>query len=131
MGKHSIRAVSATVAATAALASLTGTAVAAPAVHVDRVALTIKSDTQHAKKDANGKWHDAYLPAAFSARTGDKVVVTIRNYDLARSRPRNSASTWSSSQARPRTPRSRRSRSPRPGPATTPGSVLRTATRGQ
>jgi plastocyanin len=83
MGRHSIRAVSATVAVTAALASLTGTAVAAPSLHVDRVALTIKSDTQHAKKDANGKWHDAYLPAAFSVRTGDKVVVTIRNYDPA------------------------------------------------
>jgi len=83
MGRHSIRAVSATVAATAALGSLTGAAVAAPAVHVDRVALTIKSDTQHAKKDANGKWHDAYLPAAFSATTGDKVVVTIRNHDPA------------------------------------------------
>src|SRR4051812_39844505 len=83
MGANSIRAISATVAAMAALVSLTGAAVAAPAVHVDRVGLTIKSDTEHAKKDANGKWHDAYLPAAFSATTGDKVVVTVRNYDAA------------------------------------------------
>src|SRR5689334_11112510 len=67
----------------AALAAITGTAVAAPAAHVDRVALTIESDTQHGKKDAKGKWHDAYLPAAFSATTGDNVVVTIRNFDPA------------------------------------------------
>ena len=45
------------------------------------VALTIKSDTEHAKKGPDGKWHDAYLPAAFTVKSGGTVKVTIRNYD--------------------------------------------------
>jgi Cupredoxin-like domain len=133
MGRHSFRAVSATVAATAALAAITGTAVAAPAAHVDRVALTIESDTQHGKKDAKGKWHDAYLPAAFSATTGDKVVVTIRNFDPA-------PHTFTAKKlglnvvVKPGSaahPSMTTSRSPRPRPGATPGSALRTATRGR
>ncbi len=77
-----VRATAATAAA-ALVASLAGVALAAPSPSVDRVALAIKADTQHAKKGPDGKWHDAYLPAAFSVKTGDKVVVTIRNYDPA------------------------------------------------
>ena len=47
------------------------------------VALTIKSDTQHAKKDAKGAWHDAYLPAAFGVTAGQKATVTVTNWDDA------------------------------------------------
>lgn len=47
------------------------------------IALVIKSDTQHAKKDAKGAWHDAYLPAAFGVTVGKKATVTITNYDGA------------------------------------------------
>jgi plastocyanin len=54
---------------------------AAPARAAAAVALTIKSDTQHGKQDTKGVWHDAYLPAAFSVKTGQKVTVTITNYD--------------------------------------------------
>jgi plastocyanin len=56
---------------------------AAPARSAATVALTIKSDTQHAKKDTKGVWHDAFLPAAFSVETGQKVTLTITNYDDA------------------------------------------------
>jgi plastocyanin len=61
--------------------------VAATAAHAGtppaRVALTIKSDTEHAKKGPDGKWHDAYLPARFTVHSGARVTVTIRNYDDA------------------------------------------------
>jgi hypothetical protein len=80
--QFSIRAVAAAAAAAIA-AGTTGAAVAAPTTHVDHISLTIKADTQHARKGPDGKWHDAYLPAAFSVKTGDKVVVGIRNYDPA------------------------------------------------
>jgi plastocyanin len=53
------------------------TVAAAPAA----VKLTIKSDTQHGKQDAKGVWHDAYLPAAFSVKPGQKVTVTVTNFD--------------------------------------------------
>ena len=56
---------------------------AAPARAAATVALSIKSDTQHGKQDTKGVWHDAYLPAAFSVKTGQKVTVTITNYDDA------------------------------------------------
>jgi hypothetical protein len=57
--------------------------VGAHAAAVDRVALASKSDAERARRSPDGKWHDAYLPAAFSVKSGDKVVVTIRNYDAA------------------------------------------------
>ena len=69
--------------AVAVAASLIGTAAGARAVTADRVSLAIKSDTEHARRGPDGTWHDAYLPAAFSVKSGDKVVVTIRNYDAA------------------------------------------------
>ena len=58
-------------------------ALARPAPAVRQVALAIKSDTEHAKKGPDGKWHDAYLPAAFTVHSGQKVKVTISNYDPA------------------------------------------------
>ena len=50
---------------------------------VQQVALSIKSDTEHARKGPDGKWHDAYLPAAFTVHAGSTVKVTIANYDPA------------------------------------------------
>ena len=47
------------------------------------VALAIKSDTEHARKGPDGKWHDAYLPAGFTVRAGRTVRVTLSNYDTA------------------------------------------------
>jgi plastocyanin len=75
--------VAAAASALAVAASLAGPAFATHGASVDRVSLAIKSDTEHAKKGADGKWHDAYLPGAFAVESGDKVVVTIRNYDAA------------------------------------------------
>jgi plastocyanin len=79
--RPTIRAVGAAAVAAATVASLAGPAIAAPATNVDRVSLAIKSDTEHARKGPDGKWRDAYLPGAFSVRSGDMVVVTIRNDD--------------------------------------------------
>jgi plastocyanin len=59
------------------------TSLAAPAPATAHVDLTIKSDTEHGKKGADGKWHDAYLPAKFTIHSGQTVVVTIHNYDDA------------------------------------------------
>jgi membrane fusion protein, multidrug efflux system len=45
------------------------------------IKLVIKSDEEHAKKGPEGQWHDAYLPANFSVDPGQKVNVTVYNYD--------------------------------------------------
>jgi plastocyanin len=71
----------ATLAAGATGAFLPALASAAPATA--SISIAVKSDTQHAKKGSDGKWHDAFLPARFAVRTGQKVTVTIRNYDGA------------------------------------------------
>jgi plastocyanin len=47
------------------------------------IKLMIKSDEEHAKKGSDGEWHDAYLPANFSVDPGQKVNVTVYNYDDA------------------------------------------------
>lgn len=43
--------------------------------------LVIRSDGQHGKKGADGKWHDAFLPANFTVLAGVPVKVTVYNYD--------------------------------------------------
>ena len=43
--------------------------------------LVVKSDEQHGKKGSDGKWHDAFLPANFTAIAGVPVKVTVFNYD--------------------------------------------------
>jgi plastocyanin len=43
--------------------------------------LVIKSDGERGRKGSDGKWHDAYLPADFSVQAGQRVTVTVRNYD--------------------------------------------------
>jgi len=83
MDRHILVRATAVAAAVAVAGSLAGSAVGARAATVDRVSLAIKSDAERARKGPDGKWHDAYLPAAFSISSGDKVVVTIRNYDAA------------------------------------------------
>jgi plastocyanin len=67
------------------LAALTTTAAALPATSAapQHVSLVVKSDTEHAKKGPDGKWHDAFLPGNFTAHAGSRVVVTVRNYDVA------------------------------------------------
>lgn len=50
-------------------------------VRVQHVALVVKSDSEHARKGPDGKWHDALLPASFKVRAGEQVVVTVYNYD--------------------------------------------------
>ena len=66
-----------------ALAAVAAKSAADVAVAPASIALTIKSDMQHGKRDAKGVWHDAFLPASFSVRAGAKVTVKVTNYDAA------------------------------------------------
>src|SRR5579859_1076071 len=53
----------------------------APAGKPEAVKLIIKSDTEHGKRGSDGNWHDAFLPADFTVHAGDRVTVTVVNYD--------------------------------------------------
>jgi plastocyanin len=53
----------------------------APAPKPEAVKLLVKADDEHAKRGPDGKWHDAFLPADFAVHPGDKVTVTVENYD--------------------------------------------------
>lgn len=66
---------------TVALAAHAGSSASAAAPAV--VQLAIKADTQHAKQGPGGQWHDAYLPAAFTAKAGQRITVSVTNYDPA------------------------------------------------
>jgi plastocyanin len=63
------------------MASSATPASTAPAAKAEAVKLTIKSDDEHGRRGPDGKWHDAYLPANFTVHSGDKVTVTVYNYD--------------------------------------------------
>lgn len=43
--------------------------------------IVIRSDEEQGKKGPDGQWHDAFLPANFTALAGVPVKVTIFNYD--------------------------------------------------
>ena len=43
--------------------------------------IIIRSDEERGKKGSDGKWHDSFLPANFTALAGVPVKVTIYNYD--------------------------------------------------
>lgn len=67
-----------------ATAQATPVAAVAPAVKAaptQSVSLSVKADDEHGRKGPDGKWHDAFLPADFSVHAGDKVTVTVTNYD--------------------------------------------------
>ncbi|MDE3025661.1 MAG: cupredoxin domain-containing protein [Acidobacteriota bacterium] len=63
----------------ASAASATATAGSAPTQ--ERVTVLVKSDSEHARKGPDGKWHDAFLPADFVLKAGRKTTVTFLNYD--------------------------------------------------
>ena len=54
-------------------------ATAAPATR--HLTITIKADDQQARKGSDGAYHDAFLPADFTVKPGQKVVVRFRNFD--------------------------------------------------
>jgi len=62
------------------LAALATAAAALPATSTvsSHVSLVVKSDTEHARRAPDRKWHDAFLPGNFTARAGSPVVVTVR-----------------------------------------------------
>ncbi len=43
--------------------------------------LVVKSDSEKAMKGPDGKYHDAVIPANFTVHAGDRVTVTVYNYD--------------------------------------------------
>jgi len=51
------------------------------AVPATTIAIVAKSDTQHGRKGPDGKWHDAFLPADFTVKAGQRVTLTFTNYD--------------------------------------------------
>jgi plastocyanin len=53
----------------------------APVVKSEAVKLVVKADDEHAKLGPDGKWHDAFLPGDFTIHAGDRVTVTVVNYD--------------------------------------------------
>lgn len=57
------------------------TGAAQSATPTQTVKLLIKSGAEHGRWGANGRWDVAYLPADFSVHAGDKVTVTVYNYD--------------------------------------------------
>lgn len=56
-------------------------AVQAASVAPAHLTILVKSDAEHARKGPDGKWHDAFLPADFSVKAGQRVTVTVYNYD--------------------------------------------------
>ena len=57
------------------------TGLAAPAVKSESLKVIVKTDTEHGRLGPDGKWHDAFVPADFTVHAGDKVTVTVENYD--------------------------------------------------
>jgi plastocyanin len=68
----------ATVAVPAA-GALSATSV--PVSKPEAVKLLVKTDVEHGKRGPDGTWHDSFLPGDFSVHAGDKVTVTVENYD--------------------------------------------------
>ena len=66
--------------AVGALATTAATAARGKA-RVQYVTLFVKSDSEHGKIGPDGKWHDAFLPASFTVKAGEKVVVHVMNFD--------------------------------------------------
>lgn len=62
-------------------ASASGAKRAAPAPPAKSVELVVKSDEEKAVKGQDGKYHDAFIPASFRVSAGQKVTVTVSNYD--------------------------------------------------
>jgi membrane fusion protein, multidrug efflux system len=73
------KATAGTVAATAGAGALGNTA--APLSKPETINVAVKADDEHGKLGPDGKWHDAFLPASFTVHPGDKVTVTVKNYD--------------------------------------------------
>lgn len=73
----------ATKASNSRAAAATQAAVKTASVAATHMTIVVKSDTEHARKGPDGKWHDAFLPAHFSVRAGQRVSVTVNNYDDA------------------------------------------------
>lgn len=71
-----------TVTAPAAASAAANPASATPAAPAPKfVSMVSKTDVEHGKLGPGGTWHDAFVPASFTVRPGQKVTVTVSNYD--------------------------------------------------
>lgn len=52
-----------------------------PAVAPLSMTVAIKADDEHGKLGPDGQWHDAFLPAMYTIKAGQKVTMTFVNYD--------------------------------------------------
>jgi plastocyanin len=68
---------------TTVVQAATPTSSSTPAPAPKSVSMVIKTDTQHAKKGSDGKWHDAFLGGNMTVRAGQTVNVTVSNHDTA------------------------------------------------
>jgi plastocyanin len=69
-----------------AASTAAGSSAAAPATPVVApvsMAIAIKTDVEHGKLGPGGAWHDAFVPADFTVKPGQKVTITVSNYDDA------------------------------------------------
>jgi plastocyanin len=64
-----------------AATAVAGLPAAASAASTRQLTLVARSDTEHGRKGADGKWHDAMLPASFTVAPGQRVEVTVYNHD--------------------------------------------------
>lgn len=73
----------ATKASNGALPSASSNSAGAASLAAKHLTLVVKSDAEHARKGSDGAWHDAFLPADFTVKAGQRVTVTVLNYDDA------------------------------------------------
>jgi plastocyanin len=59
----------------------TANAATVAAAAPESLKLVVKSDEEKGKKGSDGNYHDAFLPADFSVKSGATVRVTVYNYD--------------------------------------------------
>jgi plastocyanin len=68
-------------AMTASMGGSGGSMSTSTAAKPEAVKLVMKSDTEKAEKGPDGQYHDAVLPGNFTIHAGDRVTVTVYNYD--------------------------------------------------
>lgn len=81
MKQYSWYLIAAAVLAGVLATAATATATSAKAHRTAALTIVVKSDSEHAKKGPDGKWHDAFLPADFSLTAGQETTIVFVNYD--------------------------------------------------
>lgn len=56
-------------------------AAATPSPRAETIGVSIKADSEHGRLGPDRQWHDAFLPADITVGAGDRVTLTLTNYD--------------------------------------------------